>query len=129
MGVRTITNGEEAAIYCSTTGTAFGPIFTLPESAESKYDDLAAYVDGFLEWLDADARLINRKGELETKAIEFEKHVARLFKCDDCSDLFSWVDVSRSKETVGDSVIEWTICRGCDEDRKKDAREAKELGV
>lgn len=52
MGVRIISNGSCAVLYCSTSDWAFGPIFYEDEdiTAEER-------AEKFLEWLPQDARL------------------------------------------------------------------------
>ena len=59
MGVRIIAGDDYAALYCSTTMTAFGPVLNDSEEAE-----------GFLEWLPDDARSYSEP-ELEQKLSEF----------------------------------------------------------
>jgi hypothetical protein len=56
MGVR-ITDADNVALYCSTTGVAFSPVFM---------DYMAA--EDFLEWLQKDARLYTEAELLELKA-------------------------------------------------------------
>jgi hypothetical protein len=46
MGVRIIANDDDAAIYCSTTGQAFGPIFHANAA-----DDAETVAQAFLDWL------------------------------------------------------------------------------
>ncbi|HMA74379.1 MAG TPA: hypothetical protein VKP67_23250 [Xanthobacteraceae bacterium] len=62
MGVRIIADENYAALYCSTTMFAFGPVMTDYEEAE-----------GFLEWLPSDARSYSEP-ELELKLGEYREY-------------------------------------------------------
>ena len=71
MGVRIIYDSRNsyAALYCSTTMSAFGPVFSGPDADSDALD--------FLRWLKVDARLLT-DGALEGKYSEWlterEKH-------------------------------------------------------
>jgi len=68
MAVRIIENDADGykVLYCSTTMTAFGPVFY-------EEDD----VDAFLEWLPQDARKYTQH-ELDSKAYEWREHVKEM---------------------------------------------------
>lgn len=65
MGVRTIGDYKEAAMYCSVNGWAFGPIFD-----ELNGHDARERIDLFIEWLPEDPRKYNDI-ELHDKYVEF----------------------------------------------------------
>ena len=71
MGCRVLDGGADGAVlYCSTSMTAFGPVFSSAEHAED-----------FLKWLPCDPRMLEEP-DLQTKFLEW--HDAR---CDDGGDL------------------------------------------
>lgn len=51
MSVRILTDGENAALYCSTSEWAFGPVFS-----EDGKRDAQQVAERFLRWLPSDAR-------------------------------------------------------------------------
>lgn len=57
MGVRIIDNGRIACLYDSVSDVAFGPVFYgLDESEAGEEVDAVEMADGFLGWLNRDAR-------------------------------------------------------------------------
>lgn len=65
MGVRTIGDYDCAAMYCSVTDWAFGPVF-----GEVDGHDARERIDLFLEWLPLDPRKYS-DNELHDKYVEF----------------------------------------------------------
>lgn len=53
MGVRILTDDKQAALYCSTSEIAFGPIFHGTDDGMYSAEERAA---AFLRWLPGDAR-------------------------------------------------------------------------
>jgi len=81
MGVRIIAGDDYAALYCSTTMFAFGPVLNDAEEAE-----------GFLEWLPSDARSYSEP-ELELKLGEYREYAEKKAARDQKRDRFLF-DVS-----------------------------------
>ena len=66
MGVRTLRDGSLAAMYCSTTDTAFGPVFY-----EEDGHDAEDRIEAFIDWLNPiDARHYT-EAELRAKYNDF----------------------------------------------------------
>ena len=61
MGVRILHNNDEAVMYCSTSGWAFGPLMH-----SDKEHDAEERMELFLKWLKKDAR------EYEDNELEME---------------------------------------------------------
>jgi hypothetical protein len=58
MGVRILHDdaGEMSALYCSTTGVAFGPVIEESQDEAGDHHDSVERAEAFLRWLPADAR-------------------------------------------------------------------------
>ena len=65
MGVRIITDGSQAVMYCSTTDWAFGPVIM-----GDKEHDAVERAELFIQWLPQDARQYT-DSELEGKWTDF----------------------------------------------------------
>lgn len=81
MSVRLITDGDHAALYCSTSEWAFGPVF----SSDGKRD-AQQMAERFLRWLPSDAReyLDNALTDAYIRFLDWnEKH----FTLEDYSEL------------------------------------------
>lgn len=74
MGVRILSDGENAAIYCSVTDVAFGPVFY-----GSDEHDAFERAEAFLDYLPLDARKYT-DSELQTKYCEFVDGEAAYWK-------------------------------------------------
>ncbi len=66
MGVRILTDGDNAVLYCSTSDWAFGPVF----SADTHGRDAAYMAQRFLDWLAPDPREIGDE-LLANKYVQF----------------------------------------------------------
>ncbi len=68
MGVRILHSeqDEQAVLYCSTTGWAFGPVIGLGPVMPYDPVDSVERAEAFLRWLAVDARSLSEK-ELETR--------------------------------------------------------------
>lgn len=62
MGVRILRDKTEAAMYCSTSGWAFGPVFD-----DRGLHDADERIEAFLRWLKVDPRTFAIDSELEGK--------------------------------------------------------------
>ena len=62
MGVRILRDKTEAAMYCSTSGWAFGPVFD-----DRGLHDADERIEAFLRWLKADPRTFTSDSALEAK--------------------------------------------------------------
>jgi hypothetical protein len=80
MGVRVLSdrNGQQAALYCSTTGVAFGPVFS--DSDDHDADERA---DAFVRWLPLDARRYE-DAHLLRKYSEWQAQEAAQWVREDC---------------------------------------------
>jgi hypothetical protein len=65
MGVRILEGGAGAAMYCSTTDWAFGPVFS-----DSDTHDAGERIEAFLRWLKSEPRRLT-DAELEAKYSEW----------------------------------------------------------
>ena len=77
MGVHILTDGQDAVMYCSTSGWAFGPVF----DSHSEYN-AEERIDLFLEWMKQfglDVRVYT-DSELSAKHGEFLKVEEELWK-------------------------------------------------
>ena len=85
MAIEFYHNDNEAALVCTTTDRAFGPVLRLTSKAEHLYFGLAEYVVGLLDWLrPADARILDQSGLLEQRVLEFDEHCSGLVQCEHC---------------------------------------------
>jgi hypothetical protein len=65
MSVHTLIGDKQAAMYCSTSDWAFGPVFS-----DTKTHDAAERVESFLRFLKVDPRILDET-ELEKKYHEW----------------------------------------------------------
>ena len=63
MGVRILSDGDNAVLYCSTSGWAYGPLFSPSEHQDYSAEDMARR---FCEWLPMDSRQYDQH-DLENK--------------------------------------------------------------
>jgi len=83
MGVHTLTDGDDAVMYCSTSGWAFGPVFDTTSD-----HDAADRIDLFLDWMrqfGQDVR-VYEDNKLEEKYTEFLKVEEQLWKDKEAKD-------------------------------------------
>lgn len=98
MGVRVLYDqlSEIAALYCSTTGTAFGELFH--DTGKPHFIDAQVMAEQFLKWLPLDARRY-ADGELsglQAKFVEVVQDRGAFWDNDDDTD-----ETTERKETNG----------------------------
>lgn len=77
MGVRILSDGDNAVLYCSTEMKAFGPVFSRSDMGSEEHDaqgfcyDAETNVERFLDWLQVDPRPLFNSGELFDKYNEW----------------------------------------------------------
>jgi hypothetical protein len=97
MGVRILHDGLQsmAALYCSTSDVAFGPVFT--DGGAPNYEDASERAEAFLRWLPQDARRYE-DGRLQERYSEWlAQEQAQYLRehpetCDDCGEVVGTCD-------------------------------------